>query len=424
MVARRSSRTTQAHNPGIGPEEGAGELRILHTSDWHYGRSLKGIDLTEHHRAAAHQMAEIARERAVDLIIVAGDVYDRSIPHNDAVKLLDATLEMLCPIAPVVLTPGNHDSATRLGFAASRLDDRLHIGADLADAHEPIMFTDEHGDVAVYALPFLDNEEVRQLARDVSGEDVPRAQSAATAWMMGRVREDLAARGGPRAVVVAHAFVVDGAGKDAAEESESERDITAGGVDHVPTGAFDGVSYVALGHLHGAQTRRPTTSGTVLEYSGSPLRFSISERNQRKSVTIVDLDAGGRVEVARVPIEQPRGMAQLTGEFTELLAAGDGDGPHKGHVDDWVDIIVTDARRPEEMRQRLVRVFPHLLSCRHQPDDPRHDPDGDKTKARPEPSSPIEVMCEFFEEMTGVAVTPEEHEVLMRAVTEAFEGVR
>lgn len=398
-------------------------MRILHTSDWHYGRSLKGIDLTEHHRDAARQMADIARERAVDLIIVAGDVYDRSIPHNDAVRLLDSTLELLCPIAPVVLTPGNHDSATRLGFASHRLDDRLHIGADIADAHEPIIFTDAHGEVAVYALPFLDNEEVRQLARNVDGQDVARAQSAATEWIMGRIRADLAARGGQRSVVVAHAFVVDGAGATAAQEADSERDITAGGLDYVPSEAFDGVTYVALGHLHGAQTRMPTASGTVLEYSGSPLRFSISERNQRKSVTIVELDAAGGVEVERVPLVQPREMAQITGELAELLAVSHGEGPHARYVDHWVDIIVTDPARPEEMRQRLTGVFPHMLSCRHQPVG-GDLPGGVGERPSVRAASPLDVMRDFIGEVTGVAVTEEEFEVLAEAAREAFEGVR
>jgi exonuclease SbcD len=248
--------------------------------------------------------------------------------------------------------------------------------------------------------------------------------------MMSRIRADLAERRGARAVVLAHAFVLDG-GPDpsgAAEPmvefgSDSERDITAGGLDFVPSEVFDGVSYVALGHLHGPQTRRPTSSGTVLEYSGSPLRFSFSERNHRKSVTIVDLDADGAVVTDRVPLPQPRGMAQLRGGIKELLRAGEDPpaGEFAQYVEDWVDVTVTDERRPEEMRARLVRVFPHMLSHQHLPDGSARSAAGLGAGVRAS-AAPLDVMRAFVAEVSSGAALPSEVEVLREATDAVFGG--
>lgn len=396
-------------------------MRILHTSDWHYGRSLKGVDLTEAHDAAAREIAHYTREHDVDVVVVAGDVYDRAIPHNDAVMLLDRTLQRLCPLAPVIITPGNHDSATRLGFASAHLDDRLHISADIGTAAvTPIVMSDEHGQVAFYALPFMDPDDVRYLARE-KGDDVPRSHAAAAEWVMRQVHADIADRGFTRSVVIAHEFVIDASGAASAEESESERDLTAGGLDYVPTAVFDGVSYVALGHLHGAQNRAATPSGTVIEYSGSPLRFSFSERNHRKSVTLVDLDAAGAVVTQRLPITQPRGMAQLTGTLAEVIST---DNPvARDHRDDWVDITITDTERPERLRDQLIAHFPYMLSFRHEPEGV--DVGGTKVgRVVVASSSPIEVMSDFVSDLRGTPARADELEVLQQAARHSFEGVR
>lgn len=401
-------------------------MRILHTSDWHLGRSLKGVDLTAAHRAALTRLTEIIDERGVDLVVIAGDVYDRAIPHTDAVRLLGEALTGICARVPVVLTPGNHDSAVRLGFAAGLFTDRLHIRASLAEADTPVVLADEHGQVAVYGLPFLDPEEVRQFARTTDDVEIPRTQEAAATYMMDRVRADLAAREATRAVVLAHAFVVDRGPQQPADPtvefgSDSERDITAGGLDFVPGEVFDGVSYVALGHLHGPQTRRPTPSGAVVEYSGSPLRFSFSERNQRKSVTIVDLGATGAAVADRVELPQPRGMAQLSGTFADLLQAGEDPpaGPFGHHVEDWVDITVTDERRPDEMRARLLAVFPHMLSHQHLPDGAVRTAAGVGAGVKAS-AAPLDVMTAFVAEVASGEPSPAEVDVLREAVAAVF----
>ncbi|MFI0432162.1 MAG: exonuclease SbcCD subunit D [Candidatus Nanopelagicales bacterium] len=419
-------------------------MRILHTSDWHLGRTLKGIALDDAHRTAIDRIAQIVEERDVELVIIAGDVYDRAIPHTDAVKLLGRALSTLCQQVPVVVTPGNHDSAVRLGFGAGLFTDRLHVRAALAEADSPVLLRDEHGDVAIYPLPYLDAEEVRQFARREDDLDVARSQAAATEYVMARVRADLDRRGGVRSVVVAHAFVVDaarvepaaGAEPDQARGatsdppgdptsefgSESERDITAGGLDVVPTSTFDGVSYVALGHLHGAQTRTPTASGTVLEYSGSPLRFSFSERDHVKSVTLVELAADATVTTERIALPQPRGMAQLRGQMDDFLRAAEDPpaGPFADHVDNWVDVTITDQRRPEDMRTRLLRAFPHLLSHRHEPEGGGAESASGLGGSVSAQAAPLTIMKEFVSEVSSGPIDADELAVLTEVADEVF----
>lgn len=330
-------------------------MRLLHTSDWHLGRTLHGVDLLDAQRAVLQQIIDLVAEPPdgvpVDAVLVAGDVYDRAVPPVDAVALFSAVLAELCRHTTVIVTGGNHDSAIRLGFGAELFTDRLHVRTRLDGIGVPVLL----GAVAVYPLPYLDPDAARTLLADGS-EPLERSHQAVMSAAMDRVRTDLAARADvTHSVVVAHAFVVGG------QPSESERSIAVGGVDSIAAGTFDGVDYVALGHLHGPQQPAPTSS-TLLRYSGSPLRYSFSERGQRKSVTLVDLDATG-AHVTELPLEQPRAMADLAGELDMLLGSAE----FTSHADDWVRITVTDRQRPDQLHDRLKSRYPHLLQFFHIP---------------------------------------------------------
>lgn len=386
-------------------------MRMLHTSDWHLGRTLHGVDLLGHQAAYLDHLVELARAERVDAVVVAGDVYDRAVPPVEAVQLLAEALRRLSETAAVVVTPGNHDSAIRLGFAAELMRDGVHLRARVADVGRPVLLRDEHGPVAVHALPYLDPDTVRHALADDEAPDgvLPRSHEAVLAAAMRRVRADLAARaaGGERArsVVMAHAFVVGGA------PSDSERDIRVGGVDAVPTGVFAGVDYVALGHLHGPQELSfPAADGErapVLRYSGSPLAYSFSEMHHRKSTVLVELGPDGVVGAEPVPAPVPRRLAEVTGTLAELLGpAGD------GHEDDWLRAVVTDPVRPPELHARLRARFPHLLVTEHRP------PGGvARSGAAVVTASrdPVDVAAEFVEHVTGAPPTAEELAVLREA---------
>ena len=227
-------------------------MRLLHTSDWHVGRSLHGTDLLAEQEAVLSRLAQVVRAERVDVVLVAGDVYDRAVPSADATGVLDRVLSRLRAAgATVVLTPGNHDSARRLGFASGLLAvSGVHVRATTASLDEPVLLSDEHGEVAVYGLPFLEPE----VARHELGADLARSHQAVLSAAMDKVRADLYFRPGARSVVLAHAFVGGGL------PSESERDIAVGGVDLVSPSVFDGVDYVALGHLHRPQTLEPAAA--------------------------------------------------------------------------------------------------------------------------------------------------------------------
>lgn len=320
-------------------------MRILHTSDWHIGRTFHGVDLLADQESALSAIAGIVADQKVDVVVVAGDVYDRSIPGADAVLACNRGLERIRAAgAVIVATPGNHDSAARLGAgAAFAAAGGLHLRTRVDELAEPVLLADDSGPVAFYGLPFLEPDVARRAL------EVPAARSHVEVLTaaMSRVREDLSGRPkGTRSVVLAHAFVVGG------EASESERSISAGGVETVPASVFDGVDYVALGHLH-----TPQTLGERIRYSGSPLPYSFGERSHSKAVWLVDLDAGGGVDVRRVGLPTVRGLSQLTGTLDELLA----DRQFAAAENDYVSAVLTDDRRPVEPMRRLKERFPFAV---------------------------------------------------------------
>jgi exonuclease SbcD len=345
-------------------------MRILHTSDWHLGRTLHGVDLTAHHEAFLDHLVEVVRVEAVDAVLVAGDVYDRAVPPVACVELLSDVLARLTETAHVVVTPGNHDSATRLGFGATMFRDRLAVRSRVSAVGAPVPVPGADGGPGayVYPVPYLDPEMAREDLAEDGDDGAPvrpaRSHEAVTSAALRRVHADLAARraaDGARvpAVLLAHAFVTGGA------PSESERDIRVGGVDCVPSGVFgpvDGLDYVALGHLHGPQRVGREGTDPVMRYAGSPLAFSFSERHHTKSTALVDLGPDGVRDVRLLPTPVPRPLADVAGTLEELLSPAFDD--RAAH---WLRVSVTDDVRPEHMWARVTRRFPHALVVQHRP---------------------------------------------------------
>jgi exonuclease SbcD len=366
-------------------------MRFLHTSDWHLGRTLHGVDLLDAQQDVLNQICRLVAQPSdgvpVEAVLIAGDVYDRAVPPVEAVALFASTLAELTKHSTVIVTAGNHDSAIRLGFGAELFTERLRVRTDLAAVGTPVLLGEGPAQVAVYPLPYLDPDAARAVLA-APGHPLERSHQAVMAAAMDRVRHDLAARPpGTGSVVLAHAFVIGGL------PSESERSIVVGGVDSVAAGTFDGVDYVALGHLHGAQQPRGS-AGTVLRYSGSPLRYSFSELAHTKSVSLIDLEPGALARVTEVPLRQPRAMAELTGTLAELLA-------DDRHVEDWVRLIVTDRSRPDQLFERVKSHYPHVLQVLHLPAGAR--PAGRcSTPATAQAQSPRQLGADFIEHVTGL----------------------
>jgi exonuclease SbcD len=370
-------------------------VRFLHTSDWHLGRSFHQVGLLDAQAQFVDHLVDTVRAESVDAVLVAGDVYDRAMPAPDTVRLLSEAVTRLRDAgATVVLSSGNHDSAIRLGFASELLARTgLHIRSSIAGIATPVLVRG----VAVYALPYLEPS----VAAGPLGTQT-RTHAGVLQAAMGRVAADRAHRGG-RSVVMAHAFVTGGA------TSESERDISVGGVSAVHPRVFAGADYVALGHLHGRQR-----VGDTVRYSGSPLALSFSEANHTKGSWLVDLDDGGvRVEPVDAPV--PRPLAVLRGDLEDLLA----DPAYAPHERSWCQVTLTDPVRPLGAMERVRRRFPHALVLQF---DPQGAPIPVRSYAeRAGAPSDLDVCCDFLGHVRAGRLADDDERARL---AQALEAVR
>ncbi len=375
-------------------------MLMLHTSDWHLGRSLHRADLRAAQAAFLDHLVSTVRAEKVDVVLVAGDVYDRAVPPVDAVEMCeDALLRLHGTGARIVLISGNHDSARRLGFGAGLLEKTgVHLRTQVAKLARPVLLEDAHGPVAVYGVPYLEPDAVRgELPHDLVGH------AGVLGYAVQRIRADADARGVRRRVVMAHGWVTGGAA------SESERDITVGGVGQVPADIFNSLSYVALGHLHGQQTL-----AGHLRYSGSPLPYSFSEATHRKGSWLVELDANGTARAERVPAPQYRRLSLLRGRLADLLDSA----KYTEFEDDFVSVTLTDPSRPEGPMDALRTRFPHILVLAFEPEGAV--PDAGCYRARVAGRDDQAIAAEFVQHVRNAPATDGER----RLLTDAFEAVR
>lgn len=402
-------------------------MRLLHTSDWHLGRSFHGVGMLDAQRAFVDQLVARVKELSVDVVLIAGDVYDRALPGVDVVGLLDEALVRLTGAgARVVLTSGNHDSAIRLGFA-SRLLERggVHLRTRLAELDTPLMIPlgvtdgdphggdghddDSHGEdgrgpaLAIYGIPWLEPRLVAdQLGVDSASHfDVTRAATD-------RIRQDLARRSASRtvhSVVLAHTFASGGI------SSDSERDLSIGGVGAVPLDLFTGFSYTALGHLHGRQALSPE-----VRYAGSPLAYSFSEATHQKGGWIVDVDESGVTGVEPVQWDAPRKLAVLRGTIDELLESAE----HSWAEEAYCQVTLTDPQRPAQAMERLRARFPDTLVLGFDPQGAAPSAKVSYSSRLAEAEDDLSVCCGFLEHVRGREADEAEKAVL----AEALETVR
>ncbi len=319
-------------------------MRILHTSDWHLGRQFHNQSLLQDQRYALQQICEIVVQQRVDVVIVAGDIYDRSVPPAAAVELLNETIDRICHDlqVPMIVIAGNHDSPERLGFGARQLATAgLYVVGTLWKSPQKIILQDQQGEqVAFYPIPYADPATVRNL----HGVEVATHEDA-----LRHLIDLILAEQDPAipAVAIAHCYLSGG------ESSESERPLAIGGIEYVSPQLFDQFSYAALGHLHGPQFR----GSEKIRYSGSPLKYSFSEEQQNKSVTLIDLSTQHDISIEKIPVNPIRNMRTLNGSLEELLRAGSSD-PQR---EDYLRIQLTDTHAILDVMSKLREVFPNVL---------------------------------------------------------------
>ena len=318
-------------------------MKFLHLADLHLGKRVNGFSMLEDQAHILRQILAILDDEQPDGVLIAGDVYDKSVPSVEAVGLLDGFLtELRARGVPVLLISGNHDSPERLAFGGRVMDScGIHISPVYDGALAPVTLQDAFGPVHVWLLPFVKPAHVRRWFPDADIESYTDAVAEAVAHM----DIDTAARN----VLVTHQFVTGGT------RSGSE-ELSVGGTDNVDSGVFAPFDYVALGHLHGAQHIGRET----IRYAGSPLKYSFSEARQHKSVTVVTLGKKGDVQVRTVALTPLRELREIRGSYDELTARSFYE--HTTYRSDYLHLILTDEQDVFDAISRLRTIYPYLMT--------------------------------------------------------------
>lgn len=315
-------------------------MRFIHTADWHLGRILFGVHLTEDQAVVLDRLVDVLKDTKPQMLVVSGDIYDRAVPPPEAVRLLDDFLGRVVSGLgiKVLMIAGNHDSPDRIGFASKILEAQgLFMRGTVSGEPLTVTLDDEYGPVDFHALPYAEPSVAREILGDESAKDHESAMKTMVA------RCGIANADKRRRVLAAHAFVAGG------DESESERPLAVGGSSVVSPKVFDGFNYVALGHLH-----RPQTAGVdYFRYSGSLFPYSFSEANHEKAVNLVEMDGQGLCCITPIPIPGKRRLRIVTGFMEEILTFPTSD--------DYIQVNLSDTTPILDALGRLRSVYPNLL---------------------------------------------------------------
>lgn len=381
-------------------------MKLLHVSDLHIGKSVCEFSMLEDQRHVLEQVIGLVGERRVDAVLVAGDLYDRSTPSASAVALVDWFLQQLAATGvPAIITAGNHDSAERVAYVSGLLARQgIHV-SPVYDGHiEPVRLTDEFGPVDVWPIPFLQPATVRHYFPDEKIGDYTDAMRVVINARELRVVDDAGAR--VRNVCVAHQFVTSGG--SAPERCASE--LSLGGMDNVDASVFDPFDYVALGHVHGAQR----VGRDAVRYSGSILKYSLSEWRGSKSVTIVDLgEPGSEPAIELVPLKPLHDLRRVRGPLERLVSSEVADAAGTSR-EDYLYAVLTDENPVVDALARLREVYPNVMSLEY--DNARTRAAGvtsDAPIADESEASPLELFCDFYEMQNGSELTDAQRSVVI-----------
>jgi len=373
-------------------------MKFIHTSDWHIGRQFHNVSLLEDQRHVLTQIVDYLSTEKADALVIAGDIYDRSVPPATAVELLDEVLNKVCNemAIPVIIISGNHDSAERLRFGSRQLKQAgLHIFGDINTITTPVTIKGKSG-IAVnfYGIPYHDPEQIRH------HYDTPvRNHDEAHSFVVDQIKQSIEASNqtpGQINILISHCFV------DGAEECESERPLSIGGADRVSYAPMLDFNYVALGHLHGPQYRGEAR----IRYSGSILKYSFSEQHQKKGVTLVELDVNGSATISPLPLYPLRDMRILEGEIADIVEQGKTD----PNTDDYLMVRLTDTHAILDSMGKLREVYPNVLHL----EKPGIMAVGEKKTMNREKlkRSEIDMFRDFYSQVSGGVLSAEQDSAL------------
>lgn len=371
-------------------------MKFIHTSDWHIGRLFHNMSLLDDQKHVLAQLVEHVKNHEVDALIVAGDIYDRSVPPASAVKVLDDTLHQLCEelSVPVIMIPGNHDSAVRVSFGSRQLKGAgLHILGDLENVAEPIVIPSKDGDVSFYGIPFNNPE----MVRNAFSVDVRSFDDAHT-FMVEKIKESWDPS--QRNVLISHCFI------DGSQESDSERPLSIGGSDRVSFEPCLDFDYVALGHLHAPQKR----GAEHIRYSGSIMKYSFSEQLQKKGVTLVELDKNDGAICTHLPLIPLRDMRIIEGEMSELIDKGRTD----PNSDDYVLVRINDTKAIMDAMAMIREVYPNALKLEKTAIQRSNSVVLSRDQIK---RNELDMFHDFFEQVQGESMTAEQGKLMTEIVS-------
>lgn len=376
-------------------------MKLLHLADLHLGKRVNGFSMLEDQSYILKQILKIIDEEKPAAVLIAGDVYDKSIPTEEAVSLLDDFLAALADKnVTVFLIAGNHDSAERLAFAGRLLGNSgIYVSPVYTGSVEPVILEDDYGQVIFWLLPFVKPLHVRKHCPDVEVKTYDDAVKAAISRM--DVDETL------RNVLLTHQFV---AGSIRCDSEE----LSVGGTDQVDGAAFCAFDYVALGHLHGPQSIGRST----VRYAGSPLKYSFSEAGHQKSVTLVELAEKGKVQIREIALRPLREMAELQGTYDAVTMRTFYE--DCGHKEDYVHITLLDETDIPDAAARLRVIYPNLMRLDYQKRNAVSDTDTSLSFAV-EQSSPLDLFAAFFARQTGKHLSGEQQQLIEGLLEQDWE---
>lgn len=359
-------------------------MKIFHTADWHLGKLVQGVYMTEDQHDILQQFIQAIDEEKPDVIIIAGDLYDRSMPPIEAVNLLNDVLAkiVLEKKIPVLAVAGNHDSAGRLNFGSRLMrDSGLYIKGQFTKNHAPIVLNDQHGEVHFHLVPYTEPAAIRNIFEKES----IRSHQDAMQKIIEHITEDMDTS--KRHVFVGHAFVTK-YGEEEANTSDSERPLSIGGSDCVNAALFKPFHYTALGHLHKAHF----VLNETIRYAGSPLKYSLSEHLHEKGFLIIDLDEQGNSTVSKRKLVPRRDLRVVEGQLEDLL--------RQTPSEDYVFVRLTDTISVTSPMERIRSVFPHAMHVERKV--LRQDAPRELQVVEAEKLEDIDLFRSFFTDIIGI----------------------
>lgn len=370
-------------------------MRFIHLSDLHLGKRVNEFSMIDDQRYILKEILTIINKEKPDGILIAGDVYDRAIPAEDAMRLWDDFLTSLAEKkVPVFAIYGNHDSAVRFSDHGQLVDHTgIHLSPEYDGSAAHYRLEDKSGAVNIFLLPYIKPSIVRSLFPDEEIADHTDACRVAVEHMDINTDE--------RNILIAHQFVTGGT------RCESE-DIMVGGLDNVDASVFDDFDYVALGHLHGKQTIGRDT----LRYCGTPLKYSFSEKDHKKSVTVVDMPEKGEVKISEIPLVPKRDLREIRGTYEELTLKTGYEGTC---LDDYIHAVLTDEEDVIDAAAKLRIIYPNLMKLSY--DNKRTKEQRVVTDAGDvERKTPIELFEEFYEKQNNAAMSEEQRAFALECI--------